>query len=116
MTTSTGWINRLAIGTTVLAVICLLSAPMQAQSATTQNLYKTKCAVCHGPDGTGGTAAGKKMGAHDFASPEVQKQSDKELADIIAKGKNKMPAYAKSLKPDEIKELVEYIRGLAKKK
>ncbi|HXM95252.1 MAG TPA: cytochrome c [Candidatus Dormibacteraeota bacterium] len=116
MTTSMGWINRLAIGATVLAVICLLSTPTQAQSATTQNLYKTKCAACHGLDGKGQTAAGKKMGAHDFASPEVQKATDTDLADIIAKGKNKMPGYAKSLKPDEIKELVEYIRDLPKKK
>ena len=115
MTSSIGRVKSLAIGTMALAAICLLNTPMHAQNTTTQNLYKAKCVVCHGPDGKGGPA-GKKMGVRDFASPEVQKESDRELADIIAKGKNKMPGYAKSLKPEEIKELVEYIRDLAKKK
>jgi mono/diheme cytochrome c family protein len=35
---------------------------------------------------------------------------------IIAKGKNKMPAYEKSLKPDEIKTLAAYVRELGSKK
>src|SRR5258705_4449930 len=66
----------------------LWSVPAAADAAAT---YKAKCAMCHGADGKGDTPAGKKMGAHDFASPEVQKLSDAELVTIIAKGKNKMP-------------------------
>ncbi len=57
-----------------------------------QILYKSKCATCHGADGTG-SAMGKKMGAHDFTSAEVQKMSDAELTDAITNGKNKMPKY-----------------------
>ena len=56
---------------------------------------------------------GKKMGTHDFTSAEVQKMSDADLTDIIANGKNKMPKYG-SLKPEEIKGLVAYIRTLKK--
>lgn len=56
---------------------------------------------------------GKKMGAHDFTSPDVQKMSDADLAAIITDGKNKMPKYA-SLKPEEVKGLVAYIRTLNK--
>jgi mono/diheme cytochrome c family protein len=33
---------------------------------------------------------------------------------VIEQRKNKMPAYGKSLKGEEIKTLVAYIRGLAK--
>ncbi len=51
----------------------------------------------------------------DLGSAEVQKQSDDELAAIITNGKGKMPAYGKSLKPEQVKELVAYIRSLAKK-
>jgi mono/diheme cytochrome c family protein len=40
--------------------------------------------------------------------------SDEDLSSAIEKGKNKMPAYGKSLKPDQIKDLVAYIRSLAK--
>jgi mono/diheme cytochrome c family protein len=56
------------------------------------------------------------MGVHDFASPEVQKQTDAQLTDVISKGKNKMPGYEKSLKPEQVKDLVAFIRELAKKK
>ena len=55
------------------------------------------------------------MGIKDLASPEVQKMSDGELTAVIADGKDKMPSYKKSLKPEQIKELVGYIRSLAKK-
>jgi cytochrome c6 len=77
--------------------------------------FKTKCAACHGADGKGETAMGKKFGLRDLASPDVQKMSDDDLSAIVADGKNKMPSYKKSLKPEEIKELVGYIRSLAKK-
>jgi mono/diheme cytochrome c family protein len=97
----------------LVAGLFLLAAPAQAQDAA--SVYKTKCAMCHGPDGKGDNAMGKKLGARDFASPEVAKQTDDEMAGIIAKGKNKMPGYEKSLKPEQIKALVAYIRGLAKK-
>ncbi len=70
--------------------------------------------MCHGADGKGATPAGKSMGAHDFASAEIQKLTDAQLAGIITNGKNKMPAYGKSLKEAEIKDLVTYIRQLGK--
>ena len=89
------------------------SMPLLAQDSPA--IYKTKCAACHGPDGKGDTAVGKKLGVRDFASPEVQKQSDDELAAIINDGKNKMPAYKKSLKPEEVKALVAFIHAFGKK-
>ena len=89
-----------------------LSASMRADDAAT--IFKAKCAGCHGPDGKGDTAAGKAVGAHDFASPEVQKMSDVDLAGIISIGKNKMPAYAKILKDADVKGLVAYVRSLGK--
>ena len=92
----------------VLVLVFLL--PAQAQNAETT--YKSKCAACHGPDGSG-SALGAKLGVHDFHSADVQKQSDAELSGIIANGKSKMPSYAKTLKADEITALVAYIRSLA---
>ena len=56
---------------------------------------------------------GKKMGAHDFTSADVQKMSDADLTDIITNGKAKMPKYG-SLTPEEVKGLVAYIRTLKK--
>jgi cytochrome c6 len=85
----------------------------RAQSEA-EKTYKTKCAACHAADGSG-SEVGKKLGTHGFHSSQVQSQSDADLTQIIAKGKNKMPAYEKSLKPDEIKGLVAYMRELGNK-
>ena len=75
-------------------------------------LYKTKCQVCHGPDGKGDTPAGQKMGVKDFHSPEVAKMSDAELIEAVKKGKGKMQPYDGKLTEDQIKSLVKYIRSL----
>jgi cytochrome c6 len=95
---------------TAFAVVLSISSSAHAQDASV--LYKSKCAGCHGADGTG-SAMGKKMGAHDFTTADAQKMSDAELSDIITNGKNKMPKYG-SLPPDQIKGLVAYIRTLKK--
>ena len=97
----------------IFAAAALVVPAAKADNAA-EGSYKAKCAACHGPDGKGETATGKALKAGSFAAPEVAKMSDDDLATAIAKGKNKMPAYEKSLKPDEIKGLVAYIRSLAK--
>jgi mono/diheme cytochrome c family protein len=96
-----------------LAFTLFLGAAVRADDAATT--YKAKCAGCHGPDGVGGTAAGKAMKVRDFHAPEVQKETDAEYTDIISNGKNKMPKYADKLKDAEIKDLVAYVRALGKK-
>jgi mono/diheme cytochrome c family protein len=96
-------------------LLALLFLPAVSALADAEATYKAKCASCHGPDGAGSTAAGKAMKARDFHAPEVQKETDAELTDIIANGKNKMPKYAEKLKDSEIKDLVTYVRALGKK-
>lgn len=100
------------IRTLVIVVSGLFLAVAGARAEDTAALYKAKCAACHGPDGKGDTAAGKKLGVKDFHSPEVAKMSDAELFDITKKGKDKMPAYDKKLTDDQIKDLIKYIREL----
>ncbi len=99
-----------------LAVFAFLvfTSHARAQSEA-EKTYKAKCAACHGADGSGDTPAGKTLKVVAFSDPDVQKQSDANFTAIIAKGKNKMPAYEKSLSPDEIKRLVDYVRELGKK-
>jgi len=98
----------------VLAALALCGAPVRAQGAG-ENLYKTKCAVCHGLDGKGETPMGKAAKLMDLGSADVQKQTDADLTAIIVNGKKTMPGFGKSLKAEQLKELVAYIRGFAKK-
>jgi mono/diheme cytochrome c family protein len=65
-------------------------------------------------NGAADTSVGKTLKAADLRSPEVQKQSDAELAQIISEGKGNMPSFSDSFNPDQIRGLVAYIRKLAK--
>ena len=78
-------------------------------------IYKAKCASCHGADGAGQTKAGIALKARDLRSPEVQKQTDAELLKVTADGQKKMPAYKKKLSVADLTSLVAYIRGMAAK-
>jgi mono/diheme cytochrome c family protein len=106
-------ILRRGIGVVVLTAVFAAGSSNATPPADT-SLFKSKCAACHGPDGKAQTGIGKAEKIPDFTSADVQKQSDDELAAIITNGKGKMPTYGKSLKPDQIKDLVTYIRSLAK--
>ena len=99
------------------SILCCLAVPgvMQAQSDGA-TIYKKKCALCHGADGSGDTGPGKALHAKDLRSEVIQKQTDAELAGVIAKGKGKMPAFAAKIKPDDVKKLVAYLRELSKQK
>lgn len=101
-------------GAVLVGLITLCGGFSQAQSAA-ETLFKTKCAACHGPDGKGEVPIGKKLGARDLSSTEVQSQLDAQLTDLVTKGKNKMPAYGAKLSKEQIGELVAYIRELGKK-
>jgi cytochrome c6 len=105
---------QIAISLTVLGAALSL-APLARAQATPEAIYASKCAACHGPDGSG-SAMGKKLGALDFHSVDVQKQSDAALSEVITKGREKMPAFGAKIKPDDVTKLVAYIRTLPNKK
>jgi mono/diheme cytochrome c family protein len=101
----------------MLSVLLLFAVSVSlhclADSTDAATLFKPKCSMCHGPDGTGNTTMGQKLGVKSYKSPEIQKQSDAELKNAITNGKGKMPAY-KSLTPEQVDGLVKYIRELGK--
>ena len=97
----------------VLAIAFAMSVSAFAADATA-DVFKSKCASCHGADGKGDTPAGKKMNVKDFASDDVQKQSDADLATVIEKGKKPMPGYEGKVTKEQIDGLVKWIRTLKK--
>jgi mono/diheme cytochrome c family protein len=92
--------------------MAVMPSASRAQTDTAKS-FKTSCALCHAPDGSGNSSAGKALGAKDLRSQEVKAKSDSDLTLTITKGKGKMPAFGGKLKPDEIKQMIAYIRGLA---
>lgn len=106
---------RIAVVVTLMIAMLLLVLPA-GRADDTAALYKSKCAMCHGADGSGDTPTGKAMKVTDLRSAEVQKQTDAQLIASTTTGKNKMPAFKGKLTDDQIKDLVKYVRELAKKK
>lgn len=97
----------------VLSLLAVsLAVPVLAQSSA--DVYKSKCAMCHGADGKGDTPAGKAMKAIPFQAPDVVKASNAELFAATKDGKGKMPAFGSKLSDGQIRDLVAYIRTLQK--
>ncbi|MEO8378721.1 MAG: cytochrome c [Acidobacteriota bacterium] len=95
----------------LIAATTLAPVLFAADGAT---LYKSKCVMCHGPDGAGQTSMGKSLKLRDLGSPAVQKQTDKELHAWTADGKGKMPAYKGKLSESDIQALVAFMRTFKK--
>jgi cytochrome c6 len=104
---------RLMTGVMLAAMLAASTTAALAQDSGA-DIYKSKCAMCHGPDGLGATPAGKAMKATPFNSPELVKASDADLIAATKNGKGKMPAYAGKLTDPQIKSVVAYIRTLQK--
>jgi len=99
---------------TVLVMSAFVLSTWAVAADTAADVYKAKCASCHGPDGKGETPMGKNLKLKDLGSADVQNMSDAELTTIIEKGKKPMPPYEGKLTKDQISDLVKWIRTLKK--
>lgn len=99
------------------AIISVITAIVFASSGAAFGaggaaLWAQNCASCHGKDGSGNTAMGKKLGVKDYT--QDQGFSDAEAANVIKNGKGKMKAYKDKLSDADVKALVAYVRSLKK--
>jgi cytochrome c6 len=101
-------------GLTLFAVSIVRANP-GPDSATSSATFRTKCAMCHGQDGSG-SEVGKSMNVPDLRSPAVKKLPAAQLAQVIANGKGGMPSFKNSLSEEQIHSLVSYIRSLPQRK
>jgi len=100
----------------VLGVGMIGVGPFRALAADAnagKAVFTKSCVSCHGADGKGNPAMAKVMSGLDITAKEVTQRSDDELLKAIAEGKGKMPAQ-KSLSKDEQKQVLAYVRSLAK--
>jgi len=106
------------------AVLTLsLSATLAARMPTpptlafqsVKSLYASKCAVCHGNDGSANTAKGKELKVRNLRSEEFKKMPDAKAMEVMMKGKGKMEGYEKTLGKEKLEQLLAYCRELSNK-
>jgi mono/diheme cytochrome c family protein len=86
--------------------------------AKAKSLYQIDCAMCHGDNGNGKTDLATSMGLtlDDWTDAKtLAGKPDKDLFDVIRKGKDKMPPEIEGrAKDDMVWNLIIYIRSFAK--
>ena len=105
---------RKITGLVFLAVLAGSSLARAEVDKKTERNWKSKCASCHGADGTAQTDQGKKFGIKDYSAAAFQTaNSDADLKKAILEGKGQnMPAY-KDL-AEQSDQLVALIRSFKK--
>ncbi|HKC62077.1 MAG TPA: cytochrome c [Pyrinomonadaceae bacterium] len=88
------------------------SATPQDELADAKKSYAQVCANCHGDHGEGGPVKieGKLLKVPSLKEGHALKHSDEEFAKQITKGGGGMPPFKDKLTPEQINNIVKYLR------
>ena len=80
--------------------------------ASTRIVFSKSCAGCHSEDGSGGTKTvdDKKLKVPTMREGHSLNHTDDEFRKQIAEGGDGMPAFKEKLTPEQMNELVKFIR------
>ena len=113
-------VKSTALLSVLLLAVCM--APTLAQELVGKNLkmfYQQNCARCHGPDGSGVSAEGKKLSGQNLIDPDWQRNTqDDKMMKAIMKGKFfglAMPGFKGTLTGNEAQRMVTDIIRKSKK-
>ncbi len=98
-------------------ILGLLSPSLLHAAEAGKDLFASRCQGCHGADGKGNQTMAKALQTNipDLTSKDAAKIPEKEILEVLSKGKGKMPA-ATGLSDKELKDLVAYVKSLSKGK
>jgi mono/diheme cytochrome c family protein len=75
--------------------------------------YEKNCKLCHGANGEGGPVKledGTKLKVPSLREGHALKHPDSDYTKQIMKGGDGMPAFGEKLKPEEVNDLIRFIR------
>ena len=76
----------------------------ERNAPATAELYARQCANCHGPEGHGNEIGPRLTGRPSLTRPE-------QFLDLVVGGRNRMPAFAATLKNDDLNALRRWLLG-----
>jgi len=98
-------------------LLALLSTPLAAEVRDVKVFFQERCASCHGPDGSGRSVSGARLGGRNLADGRwLAKQEDQALVASILRGKGAMPGFRRQLNEAEAQRLMAELGRLTKRK
>src|ERR1051325_3201661 len=104
-----------AVTALTFSLCASMASPPVLAFQSMKSVYNSKCAVCHGNDGSANTAKGKELKVRNLRSEEFKKMSDAKAMEVLLKGKGKMEGYEKTLGKEKLDQLLAYCRELSNK-
>ncbi|HJP90829.1 MAG TPA: cytochrome c [Pyrinomonadaceae bacterium] len=116
------------IALTLIAVACTetvtptnTSTPTSAAPAASASVdefptaranYTKNCEPCHGPNAEGGLVKvdNKRIKVPSLKAGHAIKHTDEQITKMITNGEEAMPAFKDKMKPEEIAEMVGFVR------
>ena len=108
-----------ALATTVAGLAVADKPPAKGDPAKGKEVYKKTCIICHNPDGSGGkklTPAGNP--SRDFRNAAFwAERTDDQIRKTVNEGvaKSGMTAWKGILKPQQIEDVIAYVKTFAQK-
>ena len=74
-------------------------------------IYKSKCAMCHGPAGTPSAGIAKMMGIKPVSDPSMKTLTESQIVSVVKNGKGKMKPIA-GLTDAQVSAVAAYFKSL----
>jgi mono/diheme cytochrome c family protein len=99
-------------------LLAILTTSLAAEVRDLKTFYLERCAICHGPDGSGRDANGLRLGGRNLTDVRwLAKQEEPNLVASILRGRGAMPGFRRQLSEAEgHRMVVDIIHSLATRK
>lgn len=88
-------------------LLAILSSPLAAEVRDLKAFFQERCAICHGPDGSGRGPNGTRLGGRNLLEPRwLAKQEEADLVTSILKGRGAMPGFRRQIDAAEARQLL----------
>lgn len=100
------------IGLLAVGLMAVAAPVMAADAAVGQEIFDTKCSVCHNADSADKKIGPGLAGIKDGKLPSGKDATDENMMENLNKGGNGMPAFEKLLSDEEKADIVAYVKTL----